>query len=192
MLITHHYHIPPSSHPSISSHTTLLCNTHPASRTHRYDTCQLQGVKEKDRAGHTRYARSFFFFSFFTNYVHDSATPTPSHLLLADTPHPVHQAHTPHLAPHIRHLPRPAPHDKHVKRAHWGMFYVLVVNITPSAYTSLLALANTNMKNTSSGTCSLCSAATSSRPPRQTRKTCPQGVFFVFVIFLILPLMTNT
>src|SRR6266545_1334739 len=91
MLITHHYHIPPSSHPSISSHTTLLCNTHPASRTHRYDTCQLQGVKEKDRAGHTRYARSFFFFSFFTNYVHDSVTPTPSHLLLANTLHPIHQ-----------------------------------------------------------------------------------------------------
>src|SRR6266542_4111143 len=127
------HHTSLSSHPSISSHTTLLCNTHPASRTHRYDTRQPQGVEEKDRAGCTRYARSFFFFSFFTNYVHDSATPTPSHRLLADTPHPVHQAHTPCTE-----------HEEHILGDVFFMF---------GSY--LISTPTTNTKNTPPG-CVFC------------------------------------
>src|SRR6266571_993181 len=60
----------------------MICVNHKASR--RRTGPGVQGTPEV-----------FTFFTFFTNYVHDSATPTPFHLLLADTPHPIHQAHTP-------------------------------------------------------------------------------------------------
>src|SRR6266511_4856923 len=91
----------------------------------------------------------------------------------------------------VRRLPRPAPHDKHVKCAHWGTFYVLVIILTPSAYASLLAPANTNTKNASCNAFFVFVASTTTPSTAEHQEHALVGVFSVFGGFLTPTLVFN-